>query len=119
MTSADIKTIEDQLGIVLPLPYVEAALAGAFTDPLHDDPGSIIGINKSFRSGDFGDQHWNKNFLAFGHDGAGNYFCIDVQNIGTGVFVRDHETLAVTKEHDSFSIFFCSNGPSKQLPTVA
>jgi cell wall assembly regulator SMI1 len=105
MTPADITTIEEELGVDLPSPFVEAALSGAFTDTLHDHLGSIVGINTSFRSGDFGDQDWNKNLIAFGHDGAGNYFCIDVLNIGDGVFVRDHETLAISKEHDSFSDF--------------
>lgn len=105
MTSNDITFIQEQLGITLPLPFVEAALSGALNDPLHDDPGSIVGINRSFRGGDFGDKDWNKNLLAFGHDGCGNYFCINVQNIDAGVFIRDHETLTITREHDSFSSF--------------
>ena len=105
MTSEDIKTIEGKLDVMLPHPFVEAALSGAFKDPLHDDPGSIVGINMSLRSGDFGDENWNPNLVAFGHDGGGNYFCIDVQNIDAGVFLRDHETLETTKEHESFSRF--------------
>jgi hypothetical protein len=105
MTPQDIAAIEAGLNVVLPAPFVDAALSGAFKDPLHDDPGSILAINTSFRAGDYGDADWNPNLLAFGHDGGGNYFCVDVQDLEAGVFVRDHETLEVTRENESFSRF--------------
>ena len=105
MTHQDIETIEAQLGVSLPQPYVEAALSGEFEDPILDDAQSIIGINRSFRSGDFGDANWSDKLLAFGHDGGGNYYCIDVQNFDAGVFLRDHETLEVHKAYESFGRF--------------
>jgi len=71
MTRDDIANIEAQLDVVLPKAYVQAALAGRFPDPVHDDAQSIIAVNSAFRAGDFGDQNWRRNLVAIGHDGGG------------------------------------------------
>ena len=105
MTQQEIASIEAHLNVVLPQPYKEAALAGRFADPIHDDAKSIIAINSAFRVGDYGDDGWRNNLLAFGHDGGGNYFCLDTDLFDSGVYVRDHETLDVNKEYDSFAAF--------------
>ena len=105
MTQDDVENIEAQLHIVLPQPYIQAALAGQFADPIHDDAQSIIGINSAFRAGDFGDEDWRGHLIAIGHDGAGNYFCLDTESPESGVYVRDHETLNISKQFDSFAAF--------------
>ena len=105
MTQQDLNTIEEHLGMSLPNSYVTAALSGVFSEPIHNDAQSIIGINMALRSGEFGDASWNPNLLAFGHDGGGNYYCIDVQDLGAGVFLRDHETLEVHRVYESFTLF--------------
>lgn len=105
MTPQDIESIQVELGVTLPPAFIAAGLSGSFQDPLHDSAAAIIGINRSFRSGDFGDEHWNPKLIAFGHDGGGNYFCIDVTDFEAGVFMRDHETYEITKEYDSFDQF--------------
>lgn len=79
-----------------------AATVGEFSDPIHDNARHIVGINSAFRSGEFGDQNWDEQLFAFGHDGAGNYFCFYTTKIDEGVFLRDHETREITKECNSF-----------------
>ena len=105
MTPDDIADIEAQLGVVLPKAYVQAALADRFADPVHDDAQSIIAINSAFRAGEFGDENWSSKLVAIGHDGGGNYFCLDTGAPDGGVYLRDHETLEVAKEYESFDEF--------------
>jgi SMI1-KNR4 cell-wall len=105
MTQEEIASIEANLDVVLPQPYKEAALAGRFADPIHDDAKSIIAINFAFRAGDYGDNGWRNNLVAIGHDGGGNYFCLDTDSFDSVVYVRDHETLNVSKEYDNFDAF--------------
>ena len=105
MTNDEVEMIEAGLGITLPPEYVVAATAGEFSDPIHDNARHILGINSAFRSGEFGDQDWDEQLFAFGHDGAGNYFCFYTAKIDDGVFLRDHETLEITQEYDSFNDF--------------
>jgi hypothetical protein len=105
MTPSEISSIETQLKLKLPEPYVHAANAGRFCDPIHDDAQSIVAINLSFRTGEYGDTNWRPSLVAFGHDGAGNCFCLDTESFDSGVYIRDHETLEVTREYDSFDAF--------------
>jgi hypothetical protein len=105
MTDNDVKLIEARLGVALPERYKDAALAGQLKDPIHDDSQSIIAINTAFRAGEFGDQQWRPSLIAFGHDGAGNYYCFDSDAFDSGIYMRDHETLEITKEYDTFDEF--------------
>ena len=105
MTNEDIATIEAQLEVVLPSYYKLVALAGRFADPIHDDAKTIVAINRAFRNGDFGDEEWHHQMVAIGHDGSGNYFCLRTDSPSSGVYLRDHETLAVTQEYDTFDAF--------------
>ena len=45
MTHDDIETIEASLGVTLPSEYIDAATTGDFSDPIHDQPRHIVGIN--------------------------------------------------------------------------
>ncbi len=105
MTQEEIASIEAHLDVVLPQPYKEAALAGQFAEPIHNDAKSIIAINSAFRAGEYGDEGWRSNLVAIGHDGCGNYFCLDADSFDSGVYIRDHETLNVSREYDSFDAF--------------
>ena len=102
MTDDDIEQIKTSLGVALPDKYIQAALAGELRDPLHDDPKSIIGINSAFRNGEFGDQNWRPALIAFGHDGAGNYFCFDSDIFDSRIYLRDHETMEITPVYKTF-----------------
>lgn len=96
MKIEDLNLIESALGIALPGCYRSAALDNRFQEPIHDDAQSIIAINRSFRNGDYGDEQWPPSLFAMGHDGAGNYFCIDVDHADKGVLLRDHETQEIS-----------------------
>ena len=103
MIDSQLNKIETDLGIILPSQYRDAALSGEFKDPIHDDPESIISINREFRDGIYGDENWPSTLFAFGHDGAGNYFCIDTNSADATVYLRDHEILEIMLESPSFS----------------
>ena len=108
MTPDDIANIEAQLNVVLPKPYVEAALAGRFTDPIHEDAQAIIAINGAFREGEFGDEDWRGSLVAIGHDGGGNYFCLDTDASDSAFYLRDHETLDVAQAYENFDAFLAA-----------
>lgn len=110
MTHEEIASIETHLDVVLPRPYKSVALAGRFAEPIHNDATSIIAINSAFRAGEFGDEGWRRNLVAIGHDGSGNYFCLDTDSFESGVYIRDHETLNVSREFDSFDAFVAEWG---------
>ena len=105
MTNEEILMIEAQLEVVLPSYYKQAALAGRFAEPIHADAKTIVAINRAFRNGDFGDEQWHHQMVAIGHDGGGNYFCLSTNSPDSGVYLRDHETLEVALEYDSFDAF--------------
>ena len=105
MTTQDLDQIEKELNLTLPSEFRSIAGSRIFQDPIHDEAQPIFKITQSFRTGEFGDENWPNDLVAFGHDGCGNYFCFYASNFVSGIFIRDHETLEVIKEYVSFGKF--------------
>ena len=96
MTNDDLRMIEDRLRITLPEFYRRAAIDGRLANVLNSDATSVVAINEAYRSGEFGDLDWPNQRLAFGNDGAGDSFCLDLTSDNRRVLSRDHETLEIS-----------------------
>ncbi|MBI1784165.1 SMI1/KNR4 family protein [Candidatus Sumerlaeota bacterium] len=103
MTNEDIDDIERALAIQLPLDYRKAAVTDIFKHTIYHDPNSIVRVNQSYRAGEFGDKDWPMDLFAFGHDGAGNDYCIRLDPPNYPVFLRDHETLEIHPDRKAFA----------------
>lgn len=75
MTETDIKSIEDQLKISLPLDYKQVVLDYPFSeDPRYavariqilNDPEKVISLNLELRKNGFRKRKWPDNLFAFG-----------------------------------------------------
>ena len=102
MTESELNSIETALGLSLPEFYRQAAIDGLLTRVLNSNAQSVVAINGAFRNGEFGDTDWPAHLFAFGDDGAGNFYCLDVSGDSEEVLLRDHETLEIAAEADSF-----------------
>lgn len=61
-------------------------------DELWNDSSTIIEMNKELReSGFFETGEWEDSWLAFGHDGFGNYWYLDLSEKESKVYLADHE----------------------------
>ncbi len=105
MKDDELFRIERELAIPLPNDYRRAARDGSLDYVLNSHADAVIGINRAFRSGEFGDRAWPDTRLAFGEDGAGNFYCLDVESPRSEVLLRDHETLAVHVVGESLNLW--------------
>lgn len=103
MNQHEIEVIETSLGINLPASFRRASASGLLSRILNSDSQSVAAINLAFRSGEFGDSDWPHQMFAFGDDGAGNFYCLDLSSDSNRVLIRDHETRQLIPEAESFS----------------
>lgn len=108
MNRDELDALESALSVTLPAYYRSAALDGRLDRLLNSDANSITAINRAFRQGDFGDEAWPHHMFAFGDDGGGNMFCLDLSTPNNNVFRRDHETLELIPEAADFDAWLGS-----------
>ncbi len=116
MNQDELDAIAKGLGITLPGFYRSAALAGRLEPAgiINTDARSVIAINHALRDGEFGDEDWPKHVFAFGDDGGGNFFCLDLSSPGTKVLLRHHETLELLHEAGEFEPWLAGSPASWQ-----
>lgn len=102
MNLAEIAVIEGTFGITLPDSYRRADTSDMLSNILNSDSQSVTAINHALRNGDFGDTDWPNHLFEFGDDGGGNFYCLDLSSDNERVLIRDHETLQLIPEAESF-----------------
>ena len=100
MNQFDFDTVEKKLGITLPTFYKNAIINYPFKaqDDLDDIEDSLVCDHKwlideniELREKGFFDQEWPNYFYAFGKDGFGNYYFINLRDDDQSIYFADHE----------------------------
>ncbi|MFO0965446.1 MAG: SMI1/KNR4 family protein [Gemmataceae bacterium] len=127
MSEAEIRDVEVQLGVTLPVHYrsfllayptrlIEAKLDLGWVQEapadrqLYDNAERLIQLNRDVRLpgtpwvGEEG-AAWPEKFFAVGDDQCGNYWSIDLLTEDRGVWFYDHEIGAFERQHDSLEAF--------------
>jgi hypothetical protein len=103
MNEIELLEIEKELNISLPDEYIgvmknfEKFELDEDECGLFNDSELIIGINKGFRNGEFGEYNWPDNYFTFGHDGGGNHYFINLEESTYSIYMIDHETHQIEK----------------------
>jgi hypothetical protein len=96
----NLKLIESELNINLPSFYNSAIQSYPFTafddldfveDNLVRDAEWIIENNSKLRSSTFFGKEWPQYYFAFGHDGLGNYFFLNLKENDLAIYFADHD----------------------------
>ena len=109
MTNVELDQIETTFGIRLPSGYRTLMASGVFTmdeidNYILNDVGSVIGINKELRTGEFS-REWKPQWFIIGNDDCGNIYFIDVIEESSIVYLWDHETHQVEHFANSLDAF--------------
>jgi hypothetical protein len=95
VSSADLKYVEDTLGLKLPDWYTQRLLEYPFPEPepeLYHDAQTVIQNNLELRrDGWFGYHPWPREFFAIGDDGCGDYYFIVPSRDDRRIFMANHE----------------------------
>lgn len=96
----NLKLIESELNISLPGFYNSAIQNYPFKpvdhldfveDNLVKNSDWIIDNNSSLRSSTFFGRQWPQAYFAFGHDGFGNYFFLNLKENDPTIYFADHD----------------------------
>jgi hypothetical protein len=98
VTSDDLDRLERELGIRLPgeyraliLTYPHGLGPSGPDYELLDDARQLLAINRLFREEGFFGMPWPAHFFAFGGDGMGNQYYLDLRREPSPVYFADHE----------------------------
>ena len=108
MTEADLRRIEQALGLALPSAY-RAVMQQYPVGPdsvaqdcaMPDDADRVIEQNLGYREHGFFGAAWPEQYFAFGHNGFGDPFYLDVSLAGSPVFCAQHDSGAFVQESPS------------------
>jgi len=108
MNAAELETLEDSLGIVLPASYVRVIgrlrrkpLRGILAELLCTDAETVLSLNE--RVAAF--PEWSDDLLVIGEDGSGNYYALRHDEEDAAVLFYNHETDEIQQCAESLDDF--------------
>ncbi|MBL9080164.1 MAG: SMI1/KNR4 family protein [Planctomycetales bacterium] len=115
MTEADIRLIENRLGLTLPQDYRDRLLAGVringhLPEPYFvQDRDDLLVDNvhvRDWMGAIFDDKPWPRNLFCIGNDGCGDYYAISTDDVRCSVIFWDHETGELTEDAANLDEYF-------------
>ena len=110
MNEKDFSSIEADLELKLPEQYRQIMKVYPLEEVNSDfypQAQLVLDSNRSLRQDGFFEQIWPKEFFAFGDDGCGNYWFLDLRSTSESVYQADHEDVFSPDEVEE--MFFMSN----------
>jgi hypothetical protein len=108
MTEADLRRIELALGLTLPSHYRTVMQQYPFGPDtvaqdcaMPDDANRVVEQNLGYRKHGFFGAAWSTQYFAFGHNGFGDAFYLDLSLERSPVFCAQHDSGAFVTESPS------------------